>query len=127
MTADSYSFFAKYDLAEAVNAAGSPLPQPARLKATITVAMEKVKLRVVMSFACSRGRYSEAPRGLFQATTVHKIIERGTAHPQQLRCLAEVAVDPPEYAQDSVLFGFLTHVTQIQKFRLNIGRGQTQI
>src|SRR5580693_7440868 len=65
--------------------------------------------------------------GLLQTATVHEIVQRRAAYSQQLRGLAEVAVDPSKDAQYRVFLRFLANLAQVQHCELRVVGWQSEI
>src|SRR5437899_11086746 len=65
--------------------------------------------------------------GLPQPEPIHQIVQRGPAYAQELRGLAEIAVDACQNAHDGVLFGFIAHLPQIEHRAIALARRESDV
>src|SRR6185436_8169747 len=56
----------------------------------------------------------KSPAGSAKPEAIHQIVQRGTAHAQHLRRLAQVAVDAREHADDRSSLGLVPYLSQVQ-------------
>src|SRR6266567_2189215 len=109
-----------------MNAAGSPLPQPASARRISNAVVTKKKFGEfgLFIFALEIG---SGASDLSQTEPLHQIVKSRTAHAEKLGCLAEIAIHPSENAQHGALLCFIANLAQIERDRVRTGRCQTEV